>query len=63
MYRKIFNVMLILAMALSVSLQCLRKADASPSAQDGAKSYIVILANDPIVAYEGDYSRIPGHQT
>ena len=54
MYRKIFNLMLILALTLSVSTSVFAQGSALPSAQDGAKSYIVILAQDPIATYEGD---------
>ncbi len=54
MYRKIFNVMLILALTLSVSTSVFAQGNAVPTAQEGAKSYIVILAHDPIATYEGD---------
>jgi subtilisin family serine protease len=54
MYRKIFNVMLILALTLSVSTSVFAQGSELPTAQEGAKSYIVILANDPIASYEGD---------
>lgn len=59
MYRKIFNVMLILVMALSASSSAFAQADEAPSAQGDAKSYIVVMADDPIVAYEGD---VPGYK-
>jgi subtilisin family serine protease len=59
MVRKIFNIMIVLVLALSVSTSALAQDSAAPSAQGNAKSYIVVMANDPIVAYEGD---IRGYQ-
>ena len=54
MYRKVFYVMLILALALSVSASASAQNNDSPLAKGNAKSYIVVMANDPIIAYEGD---------
>jgi len=59
MYRKFFNVMLVLVLALSVSSSVFAQAGKAPSAQGDAKSYIVVMANDPIVAYEGDIRGYP----
>jgi hypothetical protein len=46
--------MLILALTLSVSTSVFAQGNAAPSAQEGAKSYIVVMVNDPIASYEGD---------
>lgn len=54
MNKKMFNVMLILVLALSVSSSAFAQADESPTAQGELKSYIVVLAHDPIATYEGD---------
>ena len=54
MSRKIFNVMLIFVLALSLSSSAFAQADEAPSAQGNAKSYVVVMANDPIISYEGD---------
>ena len=54
MNRKFFNLMLALVLALSLSTSALAQGNASPSAQDNAKSYIIILANDPIATYSGE---------
>ena len=54
MYRKFFNLMLALVLALSVSTSALAQGNASPSAQEKAKSYIILLANDPIASYNGE---------
>ena len=52
MQRKILYAMLVLALTLSLSTPAL--AQDSSAAQGGAKSYIVVLASDPILAYDGD---------
>ena len=59
MKRKLFNLILILVLALSVSTSVLAQEDSQPSAQGNAKSYIVVMAGDPIVAYEGDILGYP----
>ena len=46
--------MLILAMALSVSTSVSAQGSQSPLAKSNAKSYIVVMAADPIIAYEGN---------
>jgi subtilisin family serine protease len=59
MYRKVLNFMLVLVLALSLSTSVLAQSSASPSAQGNAKSYIVVMAQDPIVVYEGDIRGYP----
>jgi subtilisin family serine protease len=59
MYRKIFNITIVLVLALSVSTSASAQKSAVPSAQDDAQSYIVVMASDPIVAYEGDIRGYP----
>jgi subtilisin family serine protease len=59
MSRKIFNVMLIFVLALSLSSSAFAQADEAPSAQGNAKSYVVVMANDPIISYEGDILGYP----
>jgi hypothetical protein len=46
-------ILLILAMALSVSTLASAKENASALARGDAKSYIVVMMDDPIVAYQG----------
>jgi len=53
MSRKIIYVLLILALTLSLSTTVLAQGNAAPSAQGNAKSYIVVMANDPVIAYDG----------
>jgi subtilisin family serine protease len=54
MHRKFVYIMLILAMALSVSTSVSAQGSQSPLAKSNAKSYIVVMAADPIIAYEGN---------
>ena len=51
--------MLIFVLALSVSSSAFAQADEAPSAQGNAKSYVVVMANDPIISYEGDIRGYP----
>ncbi|MGZ9234997.1 MAG: S8 family serine peptidase, partial [Anaerolineales bacterium] len=53
MYRKIFNILLVLVLTLSGSTAALAQESAAPSAQGEYKSYIVVLKQDPILAYTG----------
>ena len=50
--------MLVLVLTLSLATPALAQDSGRPSPQGNAKSYIVILANDPIVSYKGN---IPGY--
>jgi subtilisin family serine protease len=59
MYRKVIYIALIFALALSVSASASAQGNASPLAKNNAKSYIVVMANDPIIAYEGDIRGYP----
>ena len=54
MNRKFFNLMLALVLALSLSTSALAQGNIAPSAKSNAKSYIVVMKGDPIIAYEGD---------
>ena len=60
MTRKLFNVLLIFVMALSLATAALAQVDSGhpdvPAAlnQGGAKSYVVVMDLRPIVSYEGD---------
>jgi len=53
MYRKVFYILLILAMTLSVSTVGLAQSSASPAAQASPQSYVVVMMDDPILAYQG----------
>jgi len=53
MYRKVFYIVLMIAMVLSMSTVAFAQRNIAPSAQGNAKSYVVVMMNDPIVAYEG----------
>lgn len=59
MKRKLFNLILILVLAFSMSTSALAQEGQRPSAQGNAKSYIVVMANDPIIAYEGNIRGYP----
>jgi subtilisin family serine protease len=59
MNRKILTTLFILILTLSITVSALGEAPAAPAAQGSADSYIVLMANDPVIAYEGD---IPGYQ-
>lgn len=59
MYRKFFYAVLILVLALSVSASALAQNNASLLAKSNAKSYIVVMANDPVIAYQGDVAGYP----
>ena len=54
MYRKIFNLMLVVVMTLSMSSSVFAQTGDEPPPQSPVKSYIVILKDVPIAAYEGD---------
>uniref|UniRef100_A0A7S4S7E1 subtilisin n=2 Tax=Ditylum brightwellii TaxID=49249 RepID=A0A7S4S7E1_9STRA len=56
MYRKTFDVILVLVSALSISSSAFAQAVKAPNAKKETKSYIVVMANAPIAAYEGDIS-------
>lgn len=59
MYKRFLYLLLVLAMVLSISTSASAQVSTSPSAKSDTKSYVVVLANDPIVAYNGD---IPNYQ-
>jgi subtilisin family serine protease len=59
MNRKIFSVILILVLSMSLTVSALGEAPAAPAAQGAVNSYIVLLASDPVIAYEGE---IPGYE-
>jgi subtilisin family serine protease len=59
MNRKILTTILILILSLSITISALGEAPAAPAAQGVVNSYIVVMANDPVIAYEGD---VPGYQ-
>jgi subtilisin family serine protease len=59
MNRKILTTILILILSLSITISALGEAPAAPAAQGAVNSYIVVMANDPVIAYEGD---VPGYQ-
>ena len=65
MFRKVINLALVLVMVLTSSGIALAKADDGPqtpqaaAARGQAKSYIVVLAQDPVATYEGE---IAGYQ-
>lgn len=50
MKRRFLNIVLILAVALSAATSVL----AQPAAKEEAKSYVVLMADLPVIAYEGD---------
>ncbi|MBC7877972.1 MAG: S8 family peptidase [Anaerolineales bacterium] len=54
MHRKIFYTFLVFVLTFSLSTPALAQDSGQFTSQAGAKSYIVVLANDPIIAYEGD---------
>lgn len=54
MYRKIFNFILIVVMALSISSAAFAQTGDAPPPQAPVKSYIVVMRDDPIATYEGD---------
>jgi subtilisin family serine protease len=56
MYRKIFNILLVLVLTLSGSTAAFAQENAAPPAQGEYKSYIVVLKQDPILAYTGTTS-------
>lgn len=56
MRRRLFYMFMVLAIALSLSTPVLAQSSEQPIAQEGAKSYIVIMAEDPIISYEGNIS-------
>ena len=61
MTRKLFNILLIIVMALSLATAALAQEDGpqnpdTPASlnQGGAKSYVVVMDLQPIISYEGD---------
>ncbi len=58
MNRKLFNILMIFVLTLSSATVALADADdgdaISAASQGALKSYIVVMAEDPLVAYEGD---------
>jgi len=60
MYRKLFNILIIFVMILSISTTALaQETESATTAQVETKSYIVIMELMPVIAYEGD---IAGYQ-
>jgi len=57
MYRKLFNILIIFVMVLSMSTTALaQEAESSTAGQVETQSYIVIMELLPVIAYEGDIS-------
>jgi len=54
MKRKILNIILILAVALTTVTSVLAQDNQAAVAKKDAKSYIVVMVDDPIIAYDGD---------
>lgn len=59
MQRKLLYSLLVLVLSLSLAAPAMAKDADRPLMQGNAKSYIVVMANDPIVSYEGE---IPGYE-
>lgn len=59
MKRKYFMVFLVLVLSLSIVVTASGQAPAAPAAQGAQDSYVVLMVDDPAVAYEGG---IPGYQ-
>lgn len=53
MHRRFFYILMVLAVTLSLSTPVLAQDSGRQFANSDAKSYIVIMAGDPILAYEG----------
>ncbi len=54
MYRKFFNFILIVVMALSISSSAFAQTGDEPAPQAPVKSYIIVMRDDPIATYEGN---------
>jgi subtilisin family serine protease len=54
MNRKIFSVFLALLLTFSLTISVLGEAPAAPAAQGAVDSYIVLMADDPVISYDGD---------
>lgn len=54
MKRRFINIVLILALVLSFSTATLAQESQAPAAKTEAKSFIVVMENLPVIAYEGD---------
>lgn len=54
MKRRLLNLILILALALSAVSSVLAQDSQAPAAKNDARSYIVVMEQDPIIAYDGD---------
>jgi hypothetical protein len=50
MKRKLLYVVLILVLSLSMTISAFGQAPASQATKSKVKSYIVIMANDPVIA-------------
>jgi subtilisin family serine protease len=61
MKRKLLNIFIILALTLSLTATALAHPVEAPSnkADNEAKSYIVVMKQSPVIAYEGDIDRLP----
>ena len=53
MYRKVLNAMLVVLIALSLSTPAMAQESGRQFASGEAKSYIVVMAADAILAYDG----------
>ncbi|RPJ28788.1 MAG: hypothetical protein EHM33_03330 [Chloroflexi bacterium] len=53
MQRKFFYMFMVFVLSLSLATPALAQGGEQPLAQEGAKSYIVVLEGDPIISYEG----------
>jgi len=54
MYRKLFNLMLVVVMTLSISSAVFAQTGDEPPPQAPVKSYIVVMKHAPIATYDGD---------
>jgi len=59
MTRKLFNVLLILAMALSLTVTAFAATPESSDIEQEQGVYIAVMRADPVIAYEGDISGMP----
>src|SRR5687767_10010280 len=59
MQRKILYSLLVLVLSLSLATPAMAQNNGQESAKGEAKSYIVVLQGDPILAYEGDIAGYP----
>ncbi len=54
MKRKFFNIFIILAITLTTVTSVFAQDSQAPAVKDEARSFIVVMRNDPLIAYEGE---------